>query len=641
MPRKLQSLIGNGKKNITPQNNMKISKDLNLPKNALTQKLGWIGTSGGGKTYAAMKLAECFWDAKAQFIVLDPVGVWYGLRLAKGGKKPSDINIPVLGGLHGDIPLEATSGALIADLVVDKHISAILDVSQFESDADKARFATAFADRFFFRKKASPSAVHLFIEECQEFVPQNPQREENRMLHAFTRMQKIGRNFGIGTSLITQRPQEVSKRALNLAGTLFVFRTTGSHERKAIEIWMQDKSIESKEILADMPKFDTGVPYVWSPEWLKISRKVHIAEKRTFDASATPEVGARAVRRELAPIDLERIKTDMAATIEKAKADDPKLLRAEIARLTREREQERLHPLKVAVPVKDTPMGVSQWRDYGKKYGYWEFFERQINQAAGKQWEEVVKAWKNYATRLLAVLASTGLAVKNVETKQGELLDKIPVPTITTPTGWMTPSNLEPAEKLTTTYTPGKEKSPVLSYATMSRPMPDGEAFGLPGLGDGDAVLKAGARKMLAVIVARHPMRMTKSQFATLSGMSPKSSTFQQYLSALRRNGLISSQNGIYTATDKGIAECGDTKPTPQSPDELRTMWRGSLKAGAAKLLGILIDQNRIPLTKDNLAQMATMSMTSSTFEQYVSVLNRNGLIEKVDGGLVAAEIFY
>jgi len=85
-----------------------------------------------------------------------------------------------------------------------------LDVSQFESDADKARFARAFADRFFFRKKAAPSAVHVFIEECQEFAPQNPQREEAAMLHAFTRLVKIGRNFGIGVSLLSQRPQEVN-----------------------------------------------------------------------------------------------------------------------------------------------------------------------------------------------------------------------------------------------------------------------------------------------------------------------------------------------------------------------------------------------------------------------------------------------
>jgi hypothetical protein len=25
------------------------------------------------------------------------------------------------------------------------------------------------------------------------------------------------------------------------------------------------------------------------------------------------------------------------------------------------------------------PMGVSQWREYGKKYGYWEYFEKETN----------------------------------------------------------------------------------------------------------------------------------------------------------------------------------------------------------------------------------------------------------------------
>mgnify|MGYP001566392524 FL=1 len=144
---------------------LKIARDLMLPLDVVTQKLGWIGTTGSGKTYGASKLAELFWDAGAQFVALDPVGVWYGLRLAKDGKRPSDITIPIFGGLHGDVPLESAAGALLADLVVDRTLSVIIDVSQFESDAQKARFAADFADRFFFRKKARPSAVHLFLEE--------------------------------------------------------------------------------------------------------------------------------------------------------------------------------------------------------------------------------------------------------------------------------------------------------------------------------------------------------------------------------------------------------------------------------------------------------------------------------------------
>lgn len=324
---------------------IKISKEIETPNQTVTQKLAWLGTTGSGKTYGASKLAEQFWYIGAQFVVIDPVGVWYGLRLAKDGKKPSDITIPIFGGLHGDVPLESTAGALLANLVVDKNLSCVIDVSQFESDAEKARFAADFADRLFFRKKAAPSAMHLFLEECQEFVPQNPQRGEERMLHAFTRMQKLGRNFGIGSSYISQRPQEVNKKALNMAQTLFVFRITGTHERTAVEKWIEDKSLD-ENLASDLPKLPTGTCHVWSPEFLKVSETTRILEKETFNASATPEVGVAARKRELAPIDLEKVRNEMAATIEKAKADDPKALRAEIARLTKEAKTGKNSPLK-------------------------------------------------------------------------------------------------------------------------------------------------------------------------------------------------------------------------------------------------------------------------------------------------------
>src|SRR5262245_23202785 len=139
-----------------------IGPDFAIQDAAVTERLAFLGRTGSGKTYAAQKLAEEMHRIGAQFVVLDPVGVWYGLRLHADGKKPG-LEVPVLGGLRGDIPLEPGAGAIIANLVVDRGVSMVLDVSQFESDADKARFAQAFADRFFFRKKASPSAVHLFI----------------------------------------------------------------------------------------------------------------------------------------------------------------------------------------------------------------------------------------------------------------------------------------------------------------------------------------------------------------------------------------------------------------------------------------------------------------------------------------------
>src|ERR1044072_6374951 len=119
-----------------------ISDSLSLPIDAVTQKFGLLGRTGSGKSYCATKLAEEMLDARAQIVALDPVGVWYGLR--------TGFAIPVFGGLHGDIPLESGGGALIADLIVDRGLSAVVDVSQFESDRDKAHFARDFAGRLFF-----------------------------------------------------------------------------------------------------------------------------------------------------------------------------------------------------------------------------------------------------------------------------------------------------------------------------------------------------------------------------------------------------------------------------------------------------------------------------------------------------------
>ncbi len=263
---------------------LRISDDLELPADAVTQKFAWLGRTGSGKSYGAMKLCELMLAAKAQVVALDPVGVWWGLRTGKG----KGFSIPVFGGLHGDVPLEPGSGALIADLIVDRGLSAVLDVSQMLT-SEQNRFATAFITQLFQRKKAKASAMHIFIEEAQEFVPQNVGRDETAKVHAFERLIKLGRNFGIGASLLSQRPQEVNKKALNQTECLFAFQMTGPQERKAIESWVAEKGV-TDDIVSVLPKLKVGEPHVWSPQWLGISKTIRIAKKLTNDVSSTPAV---------------------------------------------------------------------------------------------------------------------------------------------------------------------------------------------------------------------------------------------------------------------------------------------------------------------------------------------------------------
>ena len=55
------------------QNNpLVISDTMSLPLEAVTRKLAFIGGTGGGKSYAATKLAEEMHTQGAQIVVLDP-----------------------------------------------------------------------------------------------------------------------------------------------------------------------------------------------------------------------------------------------------------------------------------------------------------------------------------------------------------------------------------------------------------------------------------------------------------------------------------------------------------------------------------------------------------------------------------------
>src|SRR5690348_7421094 len=129
-------------------NSIRMAEGVVFPGDVVTQKLAFIARSGMGKTYAATKLAEGMLQHGNQVVVLDPVGVWWGLRLMKDGKTPSPFSIPVFGGDHKDIPLDPHSGAFVAKLIVDTGMSVILDLSEM-TQGELTRFSQDFAETFF------------------------------------------------------------------------------------------------------------------------------------------------------------------------------------------------------------------------------------------------------------------------------------------------------------------------------------------------------------------------------------------------------------------------------------------------------------------------------------------------------------
>lgn len=69
-------------------NRLHIGQDFDLPLEAVTQTFAILAKRGVGKTYTAKVLTEEMLKAGQQVVVIDPIGVWWGLRSSADGIAP-------------------------------------------------------------------------------------------------------------------------------------------------------------------------------------------------------------------------------------------------------------------------------------------------------------------------------------------------------------------------------------------------------------------------------------------------------------------------------------------------------------------------------------------------------------------------
>lgn len=323
---------------------LKVSKDLSLPLDLAGEATAILAKRGAGKTNTATVFAEELIREGVQTVILDPVGAWWGIRYGSDGESPG-LQVPVLGGAHGDVPLEQTAGALIADVAVDSGQSLLLDLSDLPSKAAVGRFVTDFAERLFRRKARDHSLLHLILEEADSFAPQKVKGSE-RMQGAIEQIVRRGRARGLGATLITQRSAVLSKDVLTQADTLVVMRTTGPHDLRAVKEWIDSRGDErGAGVMDSLPSLATGEGWIWNPENDVLSR-VQFRARKTFDSSRTPKAGEhRAEPENAASIDIAALGEKIKATAERVKAEDPRELKTRI----RELESELAHKNDVTV----------------------------------------------------------------------------------------------------------------------------------------------------------------------------------------------------------------------------------------------------------------------------------------------------
>lgn len=297
--------------------------------------LALLAKRGAGKSYTARVLAEEFWGARIPFVLMDPMGTSWGLRSSADGEGEG-IPVAIFGGEHGDAPLEPGGGALLADLVVDEHLSMVLDMSGLGTRAAERRFALDFLDRLYRRNR---ELVHLLIDEADLFAPQKPQAGDRPLLGVTENIIRRGRNRSIGATLISQRPAVLNKDVLTQVDGLVVMRIVGLTDREAVDRWVAghgENEEQAHRVKASLAGLATGESWWWIPE-LGILERVQVRKTRTFDSSPTGQRGGKVTEpKSFADVDMGAIETRMAATIERAKKDDPRELKKKIAALEAE-----------------------------------------------------------------------------------------------------------------------------------------------------------------------------------------------------------------------------------------------------------------------------------------------------------------
>ncbi len=565
--------------------NLHVGKNFSFPREALRRVWAVLSVRGAGKTYTASVLVEEILEHKIMpVVVIDPMDGWWGLKSSADGKEPG-YPVIVMGGKHADVPLESAAGHLVADFFIEHRQSLVMVFADGEHrwpKSQQVRFVAEFGARLYERNAGQ--LMFLVVDEADIFANQRPGKDELRCLGVMEDIVKRGRKPGIMPLLITQRSSNLNKNVLDETEMLVALRTMSPRDQGALDSWFQHlpkaQQTRRETLLETWSKLPDGTAYFWCPP-MDLFQRVEVRTRKTFDSSATPEFGEKPREpKVVAPVDLEALKARMAATIERAKQEDPRLLRVEIGRLRTElaaRPQVTIPaPIRVEVPI---------------------LKEAQVKRlevaadhlvGASDHITETAKALGDIAASIRSAIAQ----VQNDGVRSRALVGPGP-------------------EVRDRPSVPGPRSAPIVRQKHQQ-----------------GTSLSHQARAMLEELARRYPVRLTWSQVAILSGYSTKSSTFRPSIRELIDGGHVEQMGRELALTERGIVEVNVLiVDTPASAMETIAMWIQKLPTQASAMLRALWEVSTHTMSREQLAERAGYSMTSSTWGSSLRLLERNGLV--------------
>ena len=535
-----------------------------IPADALDDRLGFIGTSGSGKTYNAGGAVERILQHRARVVIVDPLGVWWGLRLLADGKTPSPHQVAIFGGPHGDLALNEHAGALIGEAAATTAESCIIDLSELGTKAAERRFMVAFLDTSY--RKASGEPFHIVVDEADLFAPQRPPSGDETLLNHMEQIVRRGRVKGFIPWLISQRPAVLNKNVLSQVDGLIAFKLTSSQDRDALDAWIEGQAdrVEGRAIKDALPAMQIGQGVVWVPG-RGILETATFPPKATFDSSRTPKRGEKIkATAKLKPLDLGVLREKLATVEAEKKASDPRTLRARIAELERDEARK---------PAID-PAALEQRWAAGYEQG-------KADQAA---------AFAEQMRQMQAAIDGA-LGFLMAHTK------RVPAPPVIDQVA----------------------KRALLKPTIAAAPAINGEAITTPQR----RVLDA-----LAWWLGARIDNPTRTQVAAVAGYSPTSGGFNNLLGQLRSSGRIEyGIAGCVALTEAGIKDADLPARTPTTA-ELHDRIERILSAPQARVLRAIIGAYPEAAERGEIAAACEYSPTSGGFNNLLGSLRSLGFIE-------------
>lgn len=624
---------------------LEISESLALPAvETTTQTLVIYGGKGMGKTNLAAVIAEELAKAGQRFSVLDPVGVSWGLRYARDGKGEG-LKVLILGGIHADLPIEPTGGAVVADFVADEEVNVVIDISRradgrMWSNGEKIKFVTDYCTRLYERQGERRRPMMQLIDEAGRFVPQQiPRGAENiaACVGAIEQLVELGRNVGVGVTLITQRSARMNKSVSELAECMIAFRTVGPRSVDAILEWFGEHVPKARwnELIEQLRTLNRGQALIVSPGWLEFEGVAQIRPRETFDSSSTPTAAEKKMTRRASKIpNLDAYRERIAQTVEKAEASDPSKLRAKNATLERDlrqaREQLEAAKAKPAAAVKAAPALTdgdrAQLENLATQY---EMSRLALGDAVDRVLAHSLKQHEALELSLRATLQSVREGMReDLERKRllkaaerlAGVLEQLEAPAPKAPAA--APSSRPSA--------PAKPRKPIAL---------DGESRILTPAGE----LKRHARAILTVL-AQNPDGRNRTQIHLLAGYQPSGDTSVAFAEMIGRGWIAEAGKGL-TITAAGLSALGPFDPLPTGAELRRFILEGSkLSSAERKILKAAFDAHENGeggVTRARLHELAGLKPSGDTSVAFSKFLKLGWLEEANGGGLIASGLFF